>query len=232
MPADFAGGVLEIKTITFPQQFTLEVGLTGEYSSLTTFHKTLTYDGGSYDFLGFDDGTRSLPKEIPNEAVKISRNGSFQSFEDLEKIGEAFPNHWQYHRGTSPPSPGVDVTVGDSIKLGGSNRLGYMASGTYDYKIRRITGVSRKVSVDGEDADLDNDIYSDYPTVEFGNEEVQISGIGTVSLDLGSDHSLTALTLFNRSGADETGYRYGIDGEISSGDPVEKWQLQYIGRTL
>lgn len=232
MPADFAGGVLEIKTITFPQEFTLQVGLSGEYSSNTTFRKWLTYDGGSYDFLGFDDGTRSLPKEIPNEAVKISRTGRFQSFEELEKIAESFPNHWQYRRSIAPPSPGVEVTIGDSLKLAGPNRLGYMASATYDYKVRRITGISRKIAVDGDDADDLNDIYSDYPQVEFGTEDVQLSGIGTVSLDLGTDHSLTALTLFNRSGADEVGYRSGTDGEIAAGDPVEKWQLQYVGRTL
>ena len=232
MPADFAGGVLEIKTITFPQEFTLQLGLSGEYSSQTTFRKTLTYDGGDYDFLGFDDGTRSLPSLIPDEAVRVSRNGRFKTFDDIERVAESFPNRWQYKRTTAPPSPGVDFTVGDSFDLPGPARLGYMASAAYDYTIRRVTAVSRKIGVDGEDEDTLNDIYSEYPNVEFGNEDVALSGIGTVSLDLGLDHSLTALTLFNRSGSDETGIRSGVDGEISAGDEVEKWQLQYVGRTM
>ncbi|MET0391265.1 MAG: TonB-dependent receptor [Polyangiales bacterium] len=232
MPADFAGGVLEIKTITFPKDFTFQLGLSGEYSSQTTFKKYLDYKGGSYDALGFDDGTRSLPSSIPNEAVKVSRNGRFTSLQDLERIGESFPNRWQYQRSVAPPSPGVDLTLGDSFNLPGKKRFGYMVSASYDYKVRRITGLTRKIGVDGPDADNLNDIYSDYPTVEFGSQDVQLSAIGTASLDLGIDHSLTFLSMFNRSGSDETGYRAGIDGEISRGDPVEKWQLQYVGRTM
>lgn len=232
MPADFAGGVLEINTVTFPRDFTLQVGVGAEYSSQTTFHERLTYRGGAYDALGFDDGTRALPSSIPNEAVKISRSGMFQSFEDLERIAETFPNRWQYQRTLGVPSPNVDFTIGDSISLGGQKRVGYMVALGYDYKVRRLPGVSRKVGVDSDDPGTENDVISEYPTVEFGSEEVQLSGIGTASVDLGPDHALSLLTLFNRSGSDETGYRYGIDGEISAGDPVEKWQLQYIGRTL
>jgi len=231
MPADFAGGVLEIKTISFPKEFTLQLGLSGEYSSNTTFRKYLHYDGGSYDYLGFDDGTRKLPSLIPDEAVKVSRNGRYKSFEELEKVAETFPNRWQYKRSVAPPSPGVDLTLGDSFNLPGA-RFGYMVSGSYDYKIRRITGRSRKISLDGEDPDTLNDIYSDYPKVEFGTQDVQLSAIGTASLDIGIDHSLTLLSLFNRSGSDETGYRAGSDGEVSRGDPIEKWQLQYVGRSL
>ena len=232
MPADFAGGALEIRTITFPQRFTLDVGLSGEYSSQTTFRKRLKYDGGSYDFLGFDDGTRKLPSLIGDEPVKISRTGQYKTLQDLEKVAESFPNHWQYKRVGSAPSPGVDVALGDSFKLPGNSRLGYMASAIYDYKMRRVTGFSRKLGVDGPDEDKRNDIFSNYPDVEFGSDDVQLSGIGTASLDIGADHSFTALTLFNRSGSDETGYRAGIDGEASAGDRIEKWQLQYVGRTL
>jgi outer membrane receptor protein involved in Fe transport len=232
MPADFAGGVLEIKTINFPKDFTFQLGVGGEYSSNTTLRKTLRYDGGRYDYLGFDDGTRSLPSLIPNEAVKISRNGRYKSFDDLETVGEAFPNHWQYKRSVAPPSPGVDLTLGDSFNLPGNKRFGYMLSASYDYKIRRITGRSRKIGTDGPDEDKVNDILSNYPVMELGTQEVQLSGIGTASLDLGIDHSLNLLTMFNRSGSDETGYRSGFDSDIGLGDRAEKWQLQYIGRTL
>lgn len=57
MPADFAGGVLEIATVTFPREFTFELGLSGEYSSQSTLRHRLDYNGGSYDFLGYEDGT-------------------------------------------------------------------------------------------------------------------------------------------------------------------------------
>jgi TonB dependent receptor/Carboxypeptidase regulatory-like domain/TonB-dependent Receptor Plug Domain len=232
MPADFAGGVLEIRTVTFPKEFTLEIGASAEYSSTTTFRDVLTYYGGSHDFLGYDDGTRALPKAIPNESVRLTRNGNIQSFEELDELGRAFPNRWEYYRRTALPNPGLEITMGDSFTLGGGNRLGYMVSTSYDYEVQRKVAFSRKVGLDGADADTANEITSDYPDVEVGSEEVQLGGIATVSADLGLDHSLTALSLFNRAATDEVGVRGGINGEVNSADPVRRSQLQYVGRTL
>jgi TonB dependent receptor/Carboxypeptidase regulatory-like domain/TonB-dependent Receptor Plug Domain len=233
MPADFAGGVLEIRTVTFPEDFTFDIGLSGEYSSQSTFRDVLTYYGGKYDMLGFDDGTRALPKVIPTDyPVRLERKGPITSFEQLDELGRAFPNRWEYYRRTAFPSPGLDITLGDSFKLGGDKRLGYMVSTAYDYKVGRKTGVTRKVGLDGDDEDSKNDIVSEYPSVEVGSEEVQLGGIATVSADLGADHSLTALSLFNRAATDEVGFRQGIDGEVNAADQVKKWQLSYVGRTL
>jgi hypothetical protein len=229
MPADFAGGVLEIKTINFPKQFTLDVGLSGEYSSQTTFRDYLTYRGGRLDMLGFDDGTRALPKSFGDVPVLTSRTGRYRSLADLEAAAESFPNRWSYRRQNAFPSPGLDISIGDSFKLPGNKRFGYMASASYDYKVRRATGQSRKVGI-REDGGLY--VTDDYSTVEVGSEDVQLSAIGTAALDVGIDHSLNLLTLYNRSGSDDTGYRYGISTSVDSGNKVESWQLNYIARTV
>jgi outer membrane receptor protein involved in Fe transport len=60
----------------------------------------------------------------------------------------------------------------------------------------------------------------------------QLTAIGTVSLDLGMDHSLTALSMFNRSTDDQVRYRYGINAEVSNSVPYEKWQFQFLARTV
>ena len=229
MPADFAGGVLEIKTINFPKQFTLDVGLSGEYSSQTTFRDYLTYRGGRYDLLGFDDGTRALPSSIGDVPVLASRTGRYRTAADVEAVAETFPNRWSYRRVNAIPSPGLDVSIGDSFNLPGAKRFGYMASASYDYKIRRVTGSSRKVGIK-EDGDLY--VTDDYPTVEVGSEDVALNAIGTAALDVGIDHSLNLLTMYNRSGSDDTGYRYGTSTSVDSGAKVESWQLQYISRSI
>jgi TonB-dependent receptor len=58
---------------------------------------------------------------------------------------------------------------------------------------------------------------------------VQLSALGTASLDLGLDHSITALTLFNRNVSDETVFR---SGKYEGSGYQEKWQLQWLARTL
>ena len=67
--------------------------------------------------------------------------------------------------------------------------------------------------------------------VETGVDEVQLSALGTASLDLGIDHSLTVLSLFNRSVSDETVAADGASADYG-GAYLEKWQLQYLARTL
>jgi hypothetical protein len=59
LPADFTGGVIDIITKDFPskEEFSFSVGTS--YNPDMNFNDNyISYDGGSTDFLGFDDGTR------------------------------------------------------------------------------------------------------------------------------------------------------------------------------
>ena len=64
--ADMTGGTVKIftKDAKAVKHFDVEVQL--GYRPNTTFNKDfMTYHGGKWDFLGFDDGTRSLPSVVP-----------------------------------------------------------------------------------------------------------------------------------------------------------------------
>jgi len=64
LPADFTGGVVDITTKDFPERKTFSIsGGLGYNPDMHLNSNYLTYEGGSTDFLGFDDGTRSLPTE-------------------------------------------------------------------------------------------------------------------------------------------------------------------------
>src|SRR5690606_35704909 len=64
-PAEFAGGAIQIRTKGMPDRRIMEVSASTGYEPGTTFGKTLTYAGGKWDWLGFDDGTRALPEDLP-----------------------------------------------------------------------------------------------------------------------------------------------------------------------
>ncbi len=61
LPADFTGGLVNIETQDVPDEkmTTVQAGL-GYNPSMHFNSDYLTYDGGSTDWLGFDDGTREL----------------------------------------------------------------------------------------------------------------------------------------------------------------------------
>jgi TonB-dependent receptor len=62
LPADFTGGLLNIDTKEFPEEEQLSISASTSFNPQYHFNNNfLSYEGGSTDFLGFDDGTRSLP---------------------------------------------------------------------------------------------------------------------------------------------------------------------------
>jgi TonB-dependent receptor len=62
LPADFTGGVIDINIKDFPEEKKADISLSASYNPSSHFNPNyLTYQGGSTDFLGFDDGTRAIP---------------------------------------------------------------------------------------------------------------------------------------------------------------------------
>jgi hypothetical protein len=80
LPADFTGGIVNIEIKDFPETKKGSVSLGLGYNPNSHFNNQyLTYDGGKTDYLGFDDGTRSIPvtENIPNFIDALtSPNGS------------------------------------------------------------------------------------------------------------------------------------------------------------
>lgn len=229
IPGDFAGGMLDLTTVSFPRKFFLSVDVSTGYNTETTFRKRLDYQGGRTDWLSFDDGTRSLPGVVDGKKLRPGANGAFPTPKDAEAAAEQFKNVWNVHRSTSLPPLGLNLALGDSIKLPRQRRLGYLASIDYDYSVQRQHGVSRpKPGISDSGDAIETSRYD----LQAGSVSAQLTAIGTVSLDLGPDHSLTALSMFNRSMDDQVRYRNGINAEVSNSVPYEKWQLQFLTRTV
>lgn len=74
LTADFTGGLINIQTIDLPSSETVYFSGSLGFNNRATFNdQFFMYNGGKFDFLGFDDGSRKLPisstKPIPNPAV-------------------------------------------------------------------------------------------------------------------------------------------------------------------
>jgi|GEM_PF-137560 len=78
LPANWAGGIVDIRTKPFPEEFTVGVSAGGGADWQTHFgagglrrnRDYMTYPGGSLDWLGMDDGRRAMPA-IFYEATKV-----------------------------------------------------------------------------------------------------------------------------------------------------------------
>lgn len=68
LPGEFAGGLVQVNTKDIPTKKQLSVGFSFGYNTQSTFQNFTSNRRHSLDWLGFDDGTRSLPAGLPTIA--------------------------------------------------------------------------------------------------------------------------------------------------------------------
>ena len=119
LPADFAGGVIDIGLKNFPDQKQGGISLSFGYNPYYHFNKNyLTHTGGKTDFLGFDDGTRTIPAEdnIPFFAKIIGKPNGEDALRYKEVLKKFNPNLGAM-RQMSMMDMGFGFSLGNQKKL-------------------------------------------------------------------------------------------------------------------
>lgn len=126
LPADFTGGVINIELKGFPDE--KSTSISGNLGYNPNFHLNanyLTYKGGKLDFLGIDDGTRSIPATayIPLFAQVVGNpNGTLA--ERYKEILGAFNPNLSAYQTMSLMDAGFSISHGNQKKLK-KNTIGY-----------------------------------------------------------------------------------------------------------
>jgi len=144
LPADFTGGVVDISTRDFPEKKKIEISWSAGYNPDYHFRNDyLTYKGGRFDFLGFDDGTRKIPAvdNIPMFASVIS-NPEGEAASRYTEILKGFnpvmaaekqPSFMDYGLGFSAGNqiPFKKITLGYNIGLSYKNNTEFYQDAEY-----------------------------------------------------------------------------------------------------
>jgi outer membrane receptor protein involved in Fe transport len=215
-PGDFTGGLVQISTIEFPARFTLGFSATGGYNSNSTFNSFTTYSGGKTDFLGFDDGTRSIPGTI--DGTRVVR-GNYTGTE-LQEIGLSFNNNWDTEGINAPINGSLKLSVGDKFDFG-DDVFGYMAS--FDY-----SSVTSTIYREKNFYDISGPRYL-YDGVTNANG-VMLSGLLNLTYKFGGNNKISFKNIFNQNSDDETTIFKG--DQRSSYQYRESTSLRFISRTL
>lgn len=127
-PGDFAAGFVDLRTLEFPNDQLLEIGLDTGYNSATTGDSFFEYDGG-LDFFG--DGGQPLPGSVPSDPIfpETPRNPDGFTRDEIEEFGEALIGTWSPDGSDSAPfAQGYDLAYGNTF-----GRLGMVASANYEH---------------------------------------------------------------------------------------------------
>jgi TonB-dependent receptor len=213
-PGDFAAGLVELETLDFPVQPSLEVKLGTKSNSITTGEAFGEY-GDGLGFFGSGSG-QPLPSAIPSE--KLTRANPFLpggfTEEELEVFGEALVGDWTANNATSTylDSPFDDAPYGGNVALtyGATyGPLGVVLSATNSQGYGHVEE-DRTIFTSGGASGLV--VNRDYDMVT-DTESVRQGLVGNFNLRFGQNHKVELRTMLNDDLSSETRFFEGFNAD-------------------
>ena len=128
MPADFTGGIVDIVTKEFPNSKQFSISFSTAYNSKMHYnYNYLTSTTSNTDFLGFDDGLRSIPVD-PNQGYTVLEGINSPK---ITQITRKFNPNMAALKKTSLGDYSFSVSGGNQYLLENENRLGFFGSLSY-----------------------------------------------------------------------------------------------------
>jgi TonB-dependent receptor len=131
LPGEWAGGLIQVNTKDIPNKNFFNVQVSTSYNTLTTGKDFYKDKGGSTDWLGLDDGTRSLPAGYTTKS-----NFDTMSIASKTMLGKKMSNNWVPVKTTATPNYAVQMNGGFSgtlfgKKIGGMLGMNYAKNQRY-----------------------------------------------------------------------------------------------------
>lgn len=194
----FTGGGIDIVTKSFPDKSFATVALGGAYNTQATGNdRFLTYEGGSRDWLGLDDGGRALPGAVAGSGIPqpVFSSGRPTTATYAERVAQANLLHdLTRAMGTTQFAPTEDAAAPD-------HNL-FFAAGDTTHFLQRPLGLFGSLSYrrefryydDGETRRFAPSGAAVIQTQEFADrlatDTVNWSGMATLASQWADDHEL------------------------------------------
>ncbi len=237
-PGDFTGGSVDIKTKSYPDKFKAGLSMSSTANTIVTGQDILTYNGSSTDWLGFDDGSRSVPDAIKNSDVIPSLQDIRSKKKDTDGLGVArlddlskqFSSEMAPHQTTAPMNGSMSFNMGDQFQVFG-NSLGYLASLSYGNNISNYNGgqfaVYELTSGDANElrsTKLINDTKS--------TSEVNWGALANVAYDFSPTNQVKFNLFYNQSGESVAQSLSYFDETYLETDLIRSNTLKYTERNI
>ena len=220
MPAEFGGGTVQLRTRGVPESFLLKLSATWGYADGTTNQTGLSYQGGSRDWLGYDDGARAAP-----DGLLVTTLPPINSPE-REALGEALAAKGYQ---TSPkqlgPNTGFSFTIGDDLQFSdGAWSLGYIAGTRYAQSWDQREEQRAFFALSGGEL-----FAQQRSTRETTERAIDTSLFASTGLKIGEHHVINATAIQVRQTTDEVQTDTGI---LGSGEFERLRTLEWIENEL
>jgi outer membrane receptor protein involved in Fe transport len=202
LPGEFAGGVVQINTKSVSDKDFQTISIGSGYNTITTFKEQKSYEGSKTDWIGYDNGTRDLPSNIPSVEV-------FNSLTSNEKVALAktFEYDWSINDGSFKPNTNFQYTIGRSINFG-EKKLGIIAS-ISNNQTNNFNPIER-IDYDNGDQTIPSVIVKKFNDNNY-TEQVLTAGLANFSFKFNQNHSIKFQNVYSINSTDLVVERYGQD---------------------
>ncbi|MFL5765822.1 MAG: outer membrane beta-barrel protein [Bacteroidia bacterium] len=227
LPAEFAGGVIQINTKNIPEENFQSVSVGAGYNTITTGKDEVYYKGGKTDWLGIDDGSRSMPDAIPSQhdfPVNIHEQAALAKKTDVDwKLYDRkfSPNYnFQYSMGYTAnlKKRSADSTA-KGKPLGIVFAVTYNRTNNYNETIRR--------SFTGNTGTLPSQIDYDYLDKTYA-EQILAGVLGNISFKLNDNNSFSFKNLYSINSDDRVISRSGKTNPLESNPTLLKSNARWF----
>lgn len=225
---EFGGGTINMNTWDALGDNELSVSMKTSMNSQSTGRTFLSYHGGSFDLLGFDDGTRSLPSAIRNATSKITLRGQFSDIgytePELEALSRTFPNTWNTQQVTAGPNQSFNWALSRGSSLFGK-KLDYMVSGRYS-NANNYKEVERSIYKGGTGNTIELQHRYNF---DHYNQSVGLGGIAAFRWESSPLTRFRFQSMYNHELEDETRYFEGWNDD--RGKFIHDTRLRFVSQS-
>ncbi len=200
LPAEFAGGVIQVNTKSIPDKnfYSFSVG-TG-YNTITTGKQRIYTKGGKYDWTGIDDGSRNLPASLP------SVNDFPQLASDQAQLAKGMKNDWALFSKNFAPNSSFQFSMGRNMELGKS-QLGVLLALTQNSSYT-YNETERRSYASNMDENVPTQLETAYTDKAYAAQH--LSGLlANISFKLNENHQIELKNLGSANADDRVTVRTG-----------------------
>lgn len=240
LPANFAGGNVDIRTRGIPDDLTLSFEIGSGFNSESS-STMLSYPGGSRDDLGTDNGERELSGDLLAAIDRFQGNVDVQgiltflrredpsaTLAEAEAVNRQLALELNRQIGLEQKDVLPDIkaraSIGNNFELGDAWQLGFLVGGAYVTDWRETATLRRSFSFPEERTDTESE----------STHAINVAGTLNFGLAFTEDHEIATTTLFLRNTDDETAIRdfFNENREKSDGRGFRDYVLKFEERNM
>jgi outer membrane receptor for ferrienterochelin and colicin len=221
-PGDFAGGVIKLYTQNVVTENSFSVSIGTGYRAGTTFRNRQLTKGSSTDFLGFDDGKRSVPSNFPNNLVDVRPLQRVELSKELQ-------NNYQIQEDNFAPDLKLGIKFTRKMLLAGK-LLTNVSIINYSNTAQQ-TEIIRNRYDQFNSADGFSPKQIDYTDQSYA-QNVRLGLMHNWMFRLNSRNRIEFKNSFNQLAENETVIRRGANFTRNNYDEMRNYGLQYTSRSI